>query len=203
VTINVGQDFKKRWLKAPDAVRQAFIDDLSRISDLLEPKTQLDLWLDQDNRAKQVAQLKTEQAYAAEKARLIEAARVRKQLALEKSLADKRAQQEAYNQQLIQDEYLKFQQQTESLTQLKSLIDTEINLHTEKYDQVKPTIHKAPVKLDALAQTNISNDLDTIRLRLELEAETMIDDALKLFREKLKVAAEEEINLIIKNSKFD
>lgn len=203
MTINVGQDFKKRWLKAPDAVRQAFLDDLSRISDLLETETQLELWLDQDNRAKQIAQLKTEQAYEDEKARLIEAARVRKQLALEKSLADKRAQQDAYNQQLIQDEYLKYQQQNESLAQLKNLIDAEINLHTQKYDQITLATDVQTTKQNSNLSKALNNDFDTIRLRLELEAETMIEDALKAFKEKLKVAADEEIKLILQNTKLD
>ena len=34
-------DFKQRWLNVPDAVRQAFIDDLSRVCDVLKPETGL------------------------------------------------------------------------------------------------------------------------------------------------------------------
>lgn len=198
MAINVGQDFKKRWLKAPEAVRQAFIDDLNRISDLLEPQTQPEQWLDHDNRAQQVAQLKVEQAYADEKARLIEEARIRKQLALEKSLAEKRALQEAYNQKLLQDEYLKFQQQTDSLVQLRQVIDAEIDEYTEKYQKVT-TPHR-DFSGNSSAHLSIHQDLDTIRLRLELEAETMIEDAVQIFKSKLQAAAKEEIELILKNT---
>lgn len=198
MAINVGQDFKKRWLKAPEAVRQAFIDDLNRISDLLEPQTQPEQWLDHDNRAQQVAQLKVEQAYADEKARLIEEARIRKQMALEKSLAEKRALQEAYNQKLLQDEYLKFQQQTDSLVQLRQVIDAEIDEYTEKYQKVT-TPHR-DFSGNSPAHLSIHQDLDTIRLRLELEAETMIEDAVQIFKSKLQAAAKEEIELILKNT---
>ncbi len=41
MALNVGPDFKQRWLNVPDAVRQAFIDDLSRVCDVLKPETGL------------------------------------------------------------------------------------------------------------------------------------------------------------------
>ena len=85
MVLNVGQDFKKRWLNTPEAVRQTFIDDLNRICDLLNPVTDVSNWLNNDQRHQQIAQLKIEQAYADVKAQLIEDARVRKQQALEKS----------------------------------------------------------------------------------------------------------------------
>ena len=92
MTLNVGQDFKKRWLTAPDAVRQAFLDDLHRVTELLKPESQMQAWLDNDQRAQQVAQLKVEQAYADEKARLIEQARIRKQRARNASPRARRVQ---------------------------------------------------------------------------------------------------------------
>ena len=39
-------------------------------------------------------------------------------------------------------------------------------------------------------------------MRLELEAETQIEQAVRDFREKLKVAAQEEIEYILENSSF-
>ena len=44
MTLNVGQDFKKRWLGAPEAVREAFLNDLNRISDLLNPDSNIQAW---------------------------------------------------------------------------------------------------------------------------------------------------------------
>ena len=204
VTLNVGQDFKKRWLSAPDAVRQAFLDDLSRIGDLLKPESNIQAWLDNDQRARQVAQLKVEQAYADEKARLIEEARIRRQLALEKSLAEKRAQQQAYNQQLLNDEKQQFLKQTEALTVLRQEIDAESLTYSERYTQ-NPAIPSVDFsgRHFLVSDDKIQSELDSVRLRLELEAETHIEQAVNAFRAQLKAAAEEEIAYILKNSNFN
>lgn len=203
MALNVGQNFKKRWLDAPDAVRLAFLDDLNRISELLQPESQIQAWLDNDQRAQQVAQLKVEQAYSDEKARLIKEARLRKQLALEKSLAEKRAQQQAYNQSLIQDEIQQFQAQTESLTQLRDVIDQEVSSYSSRYTQnpATPAIDYARGHF-SVADEQITSELESVRLRLELEAETYIEESVTAFRVKLKAAADEEIRYILEQSNF-
>ena len=202
MTLNVGQDFKKRWLTAPDAVRQAFLDDLHRVTELLKPESQIQAWLDNDQRAQQVAQLKVEQAYADEKARLIEQARIRKQRALEKSLADKRAIQAAYNQQLLQDELHKQQQQTESLRELRGVIDQEISAYSARYQQNPAQSMDYAKGQFLVADDQIQSELESVRLRLELEAETVIEESVAAFRARLQAAATEEIGYILKNSKF-
>lgn len=203
MTLNVGQDFKKRWLSAPDAVRHAFLDDLHRISDLLQPESNIQAWLDNDQRARQVAQLKVEQAYADEKARLIEEARVRKQLALEQSLADKRAQQLAYDQQLLHDEQQQQQQQTEVLSQLRQEIGAESLAYSERYTQNPAT---TAVNFSGhtlrIPDSELLSELETVKLRLELEAETHIEAAVSALRAQLKTAADEEIAYILKQSNF-
>ena len=83
MALNVG-DFKQRWLNVPEAVRQTFIDDLSRICDILKPETSLEEWQSREQRLQQESERKIEAAYAQRKAELIEEARIRKQLALEK-----------------------------------------------------------------------------------------------------------------------
>ncbi|AMW77607.1 hypothetical protein AMD27_00950 [Acinetobacter sp. TGL-Y2] len=203
MTLNVGQDFKKRWLSAPDAVRQTFLNDLHRVTDLLKPESHIQAWLDNDQRAQQVAQLKVEQAYADEKARLIEQARIRKQRALEKSLANKRAAQYAYNQQLLQDEVQKNQQQIEYLRQLGGVIDQEISAYTARYTQnpVQPLMDYAKGHF-LVADDQIQSELESVRLRLELEAETVIEESVTAFRARLQAAATEEIGYILKNSNF-
>ena len=55
MALNVGPDFKQRWLNVPDAVRQAFIDDLSRVCDVLKPETGLHSWIEHDQRAQAVS----------------------------------------------------------------------------------------------------------------------------------------------------
>lgn len=199
MTLNVGQDFKKRWLSAPDAVRQAFWDDLNRISDLLKPESNIQAWLDNDQRAQQVAQLKIEQAYADQKAHLIEQARLSKQRALEKSLAQKRAEQDAYNQQLLKDELLRFQQQTLALNALREEIDQEVDQYSDRYTKNPESVTNFSNGKAQMSNAKIENELDNIRLRLELEAETQIEEAVQSFREKLKLAATEEIEYILKH----
>ncbi|WP_353168373.1 hypothetical protein [Acinetobacter sp.] len=203
MTLNVGQDFKKRWLDTPEAVRQTFVDDLNRICDLLSPKTDVQNWLSNDQREMQVAQLKVEQAYADLKAQLIEEARIRKQLALEKSLAEKRARQDAYNLALQKDEIQQFEHQTLSLQNLRQHIDREISMYSEKYSKNPdtPAIDYANGQF-GIADTQIISELESVRLRLELEAETLIEQAVSSFRSKLQTAAKDEIEYILANSNF-
>jgi hypothetical protein len=203
VTLNVGQDFKKRWLDTPEAVRQTFVDDLNRICDLLSPKTDVQQWLSNDQREMQVAQLKVEQAYADLKAQLIEEARVRKQLALEKALAEKRAQQDAYNLELQKDETQQYEQQTVNLQNLRQQIDLEISTYSEKYTKNPdtPATDYANGQF-AIADAQITSELESVRLRLELEAETLIEQAVDAFRSKLQTAAKDEIEYILANSNF-
>lgn len=204
MALNVGQNFKNRWLSAPDAVRQAFIDDLDRIRDLLKPESDIQIWLDNDQRAQQVAQLKAEQAYADEKARLIEAARIRKQLALEKSLALKRAEQDAYHQQLVQDEKQRSLQQATHLHALREEIDQQVQQYADRYQKNPdfPAINYAS-GIFGISDDHIQDELGSLRLRLELEAETQIEQTIEMMREKLKSAAAEEIDYILKNSEFN
>jgi hypothetical protein len=203
VTLNVGQDFKKRWLDTPEAVRQTFVDDLNRICDLLSPKTDVQQWLSNDQREMQVAQLKVEQAYADLKAQLIEEARVRKQLALEKALAEKRAQQDAYNLELQKDETQQYEQQTVNLQNLRQQIDLEISTYSEKYTKNPdtPATDYANGQF-AIADAQITSELESVRLRLELEAETLIEQAVDALRSKLQTAAKDEIEYILANSNF-
>lgn len=203
MALNVGQDFKKRWLDAPNAVRQSFFDDLNRICDLLQPSTNIEKWIDNDRRALQVAQLQVDQAYADLKAQLIEEACIRKQLALEKSLADKRAKQQAYNLQLQQDELQQFYAQTQSLNALRQVIDDEIAQQSQRYSKNPeyPAIDFSNPR-SRIQDDEILSELESVRLRLELEAETSIEEAVNAFRNKLKAAAKDEIDYILENSKF-
>lgn len=203
MTLNVGQNFKKRWLNAPDAVRQSFLDDLNRISELLDPASNIQAWLDHDQRAMQISQLNIENAYAQLKAQLIEANRLRKQHALEKSLEEKRAKEQAYQQQLLQDELKQFQQQTVLLKDLSQHIEIEVSEYSNRYSRNpdQPAIDYSRGQF-LVSDSEIITELDTIRLRLELEAETQIEKAVSEFRDKLMLAAKDEIEYILKNTEI-
>ncbi|ENW98920.1 hypothetical protein F900_03013 [Acinetobacter modestus] len=204
MALNVGQDFKKRWLNTPETVRQTYQEDLARICDLLLPQTQIQTWIQLEEKAQLRSQQRIDQAYAHLKAELIEQARVRKQLALEKALAEKRAAQAAYAAQLQADELNQFEQQTENLVALRQHIDQEIAQQTERYQQnpEQPSIDYAQAQRVRIDDQQILSELESVRVRLELEAENLIEQAVTVFRAKLHALAQDEIEYILKDSKF-
>lgn len=204
VALNVGQDFKKRWLNTPEAIRQTYQEDLARICDLLQPQTSIQTWKFDEEKAQQISQQRIEQAYADLKAELIEQARIRKQLALEKALEEKRAAEAAYAAQLHADEAKQFEQQTENLVALRNHIDQEIAQQTERYqtNPEQPSIDFAQPQRLVIDDQQILSELESVRVRLELEAESLIEQAVTVFRAKLHALAQDEIEYILKNSEF-
>lgn len=204
MALNVGQDFKKRWLNTPEAVRQTYQEDLARICDLLLPQTPIQTWVHHDEQAQRHSAQRIEKAYADLKAELIEQARIRKQLALEKALEEKRAAEAAYAAQLQADEEHQFEQQTEHLAALRHHIDQEIADQTERYqvNPEQPSIDYAQAQHMVIKDEQIQSELESVRVRLELEAESMIEQAVTVFRAKLHAIAQDEIEYILKNSQF-
>jgi len=193
VALNVGPDFKQRWLNVPEAVRQTFIDDLARICDVLQPETSLQEWLVHDQQLQKESERKIEEAYAQRKAELIEEARIRKQQALEKALADKRAQEQAYIQQMKLDEERKYAEQSRTLELLRDSLNAEVLNYAARFEQNR-ILNSAQIKID---DTEILSELESTRLRLELEAETAIEETLVQLRNRLRAAAREEIDYIL------
>ncbi|ENX16887.1 hypothetical protein F895_01345 [Acinetobacter sp. CIP 64.2] len=204
MALNVGQDFKKRWLNAPEAVRQTYQDDLARICDLLLPQTSIQNWTQHEETAQQGSQQRIDQAYAELKAELIEQARIRKQQALEQALAEKRAAEAAYAAQLQADEARQFEQQTENLVALRGHIDQEIAQQTERYqtNPEQPSVDYARGQTVMVDDQQILSELESVRVRLELEAEGLIEQAVTVFRAKLHALAQDEIEYVLKNSDF-
>ena len=196
MTLNVGQGFKQRWLDAPEALRQGMLDELYRVCDLLTSDLTVEQWNDHDQRAMQIAQLSIEQAYATQKADLIETARVHKQQKLEQSLAKKRSQQQHYAEQLQYDEVKQFQQQSQDLKAIAEQVAEDSLRYSARYqfNKIPTTSYSAP--LNQSTQQRVIEEIETIRLRLELEAETLIEDAFNAFKDKLKSAVQEEIEFI-------
>ena len=198
VALNVGQDFKQRWLEAPEAVRQAYLDDLHRIFDILKPEVQLQAWIERDKQEQQKSLQKIDVAYAELKAKLIEEARIRHQQALEKKLEDKRAKEAAFAKQLQLDEERKFAEQAKELQIIRQDLVQEPQSYTNRYEKNPKNIaDNLSVK-----DSEMLSELDSVRIRLELEAESLIEQAVTVFREKLHAATQEEIEYILKSSKF-
>ena len=118
MALNVGPDFKQRWLNVPDAVRQAFIDDLSRVCDVLKPETGLHSWIEQDQRAQAVSTQKIEQAYAALQISSDELIGAQQQLALLQQHTNPAAQA-LLRQQRLQSNCQQHQTQTAGQKQLQ------------------------------------------------------------------------------------
>ncbi|WP_180074142.1 MULTISPECIES: hypothetical protein [unclassified Acinetobacter] len=202
MALNVGPDFKQRWLKVPEAIRQTFIDDLGRVCDVLNPSTDIQQWLVNDQQQQQVSFDKIESAYADLKAQLIEDARIRKQLALEKALEEKREAEQAYAEQLRRDEELRFAAQTQALTMMQHNLDREVQHYAARYHKNPETGLAGLSQSLSVSEGQMLSELESVRVRLELEAETQIEMAVSDFRAKLKTAAQEEIDYILENSNF-
>ncbi|HJF27424.1 hypothetical protein NI467_00155 [Acinetobacter bohemicus] len=200
MALNVGPDFKQRWLNTPEAVRQTFIDDLSRICDVLKPETVLEEWLLYDQKSQLESERRIEAAYAQRKAELIEEARIRRQQALEKALNKKRAEAQAYAEQLRRDEELKFAEQNRKLIEMRQQLDLEIQHYTARYQKNPEQVLDFSAGQYRIEDSQIRSELDSVRLRLELEAESAIEQTVNALRDKLRAAAKEEIDYILQNS---
>ncbi|MFV5405269.1 MULTISPECIES: hypothetical protein [unclassified Acinetobacter] len=202
MALNVGPDFKQRWLNVPEAVRQTFIDDLSRICDILKPETSLEEWQSREQRLQQESERKIEAAYAQRKAELIEEARIRKQLALEKALAEKRAEEQAYLEQLRLEEQRKLSEQNQMLAEMNMHLKTEVQHYVDRFRKNPEHTFDFAKGHSQIEDQNILSELESVRLRLELEAEAVIEQTVNALREKMRAAAKEEIEYIIQNSEF-
>jgi len=123
---------------------------------------------------------------------------------LEKALEEKRAAEAAYAAQLQADEARQFQQQTENLLALRGHIDQEIAQQTERYqtNPEQPSVDYARGQSVVIDDQQILSELESVRVRLELEAEGLIEQAVTVFRAKLHALAQDEIDYILKNSEF-
>lgn len=198
MALDVGADFEKRWLNAPQAVRQTYIDDLSRICELFATDVRLENWLSYNKQAQRQSYERIENAYAELKAELVEQARIRRQHALERSLAKKRAQQQAYLDDLQLDERLQYQQQTQQLQALQQQLSQESHHYTERYTPT-PKLRFEP-NANTVISPEIQQALDNLKIRLELEAEGLIEQIQKSIQDlnqKIQQAADEEIRYIL------
>ena len=198
MALDGGADFEKRWLNAPQAVRQTYIDDLSRICELFATDVRLENWLSYNKQAQRQSYERIENAYAELKAELVEQARIRRQHALEQSLAKKRAQQQAYLDDLQLDERLQYQQQTQQLQALQQQLSQESHHYTERYTPT-PKLRFEP-NANTVISPEIQQALDNLKIRLELEAEGLIEQiqqSVNSLNQKIQQAADEEIRYIL------
>ena len=87
---------------------------------------------------------------------------------------------------------------------LRNHIDQEIAQQTERYqpNPEQPSIDFAQPQRLVIDDQQILSELESVRVRLELEAESLIEQAVTVFRAKLHALAQDEIEYILKNSEF-
>ncbi|PVZ87682.1 hypothetical protein C9426_11560 [Serratia sp. S1B] len=198
MALDVGADFEKRWLNAPQAVRQTYIDDLTRICKLFSNDVRLEDWLSKNKQAQLQSYETIENAYAELKAQLLEEARIRRQHALEQSLAKKRAQQQAYIDDLQLNERLQHQAQTQQLQALQQQLGQESLAYSERYTTTPKLCFEATI--NSVISPEIQHALDNLKIRLELEAESLIEQiqqSVNHLNQKIQQAADEEIRYLL------
>ena len=121
---------------------------------------------------------------------------------LQKALEEKRAAEQAYAEQLKRDEEVRFAAQTQALAMMQVNLDRDVQHYASRYHKNPETGLAGLSQHLSVSEGQILSELESVRVRLELEAETQIEQAVREFREKLKVAAQEEIEYILENSNF-
>ena len=200
--LNVSQDFKQRWLATPTAVRQVYLDDLARICDLLQPEVDSQTWLEQDQHHTVESKQRIQQAYVDYQAELIAAKRLKQRLILERQLAEKRAIQAKQAAELEQQQHTAQQEQLQVLQVLRQQQNQALNTYVARYQKNPEHIYAAFNKAVHLPDTSMLSELESVRLRLELEAEAVIEAKVNELRRLLQAAAKEEINFVLQNSAF-
>lgn len=194
----MGENFEQRWLATPERVRQIYLDDLARISDLLNTDTDLKTWQTQEKKHQATFKEDIDQAYQDYKKELLEQARLRERKVLEDRLFKKREQQAQAVIKMQQEEQQQFQQENEMLKALGQSLQQNT---TEYAPMVLSQIGQQP-QTQELSNTVLNQVLENVQVRLELEAESLIDQvqqAIKAFNQNMTQATQEEVELAIKN----
>ena len=198
MSFNIGDNFRQRWLDTPEAVRHTFCEELEHICQLLEPETTFHKWQHQEVLLHQKHRKVIEHAYEtlkqeilAEQARLAEERRKKRQAELEEKVAQQRALEQTRLELLEIEEQQRLAQEQQHLQDMAQ--DLEQQLRVQSAQEI------ARFEASQSKQFNRQKlSLDEVRLRLEIESEQMIDDMLVKLKSQLKIAAKEEIDLLLR-----
>lgn len=204
MALQIGQDFEQRWLNTPVAARQTYIDDLTRICNLLSEDVQLDEWQAQESEAQTQATEQIKQAYQDLAAQIREDARLKHRKHIELRLAQKRQKQQDFMASLEQQ----FQKNAQEQQHLLFNTAQQLKQNAQDYIAQKPARPLTAITTDtqsaALSQPAVQQALENVQVRLELEAEELIahiQQSIQAFNSNLQKAAEEEVELILGDQK--
>lgn len=206
MALDIGEDFKTRWLNTPQAARQTYIDDLSRICELLTPESDIDEWKASDELAQTTSEQKIQHAYEVLKAQMIEDASCREQKRLEDKIFKQRKAEDEYLKNLQLDERLQEQSQVEQLKSLQNKLNTETKSYSSRYQKQSFASASSQTSDKALKLNHVQLQqvIENIQLRLELEAEGLIEHiqkSVESFNQNLQQAAEEEVKILLEENK--
>lgn len=186
---NFDKDFNRRWAETPAMVRQVLQNDLARLEQLLDPDTDFEKWKTQELKSRLQSNQMIEQTYLDIKQNLKLTKQNLLQMVLEKKLAQKRADEIAHQQKLQQEEIQQNLKQIQTLQHIGTQVQQESQNYAERYGKTMPSA----VPLNPTDQNYIEN----LRLHLEFETETFIQQAVQDYRQSLRQIAQEEIELLL------
>lgn len=197
MALNVGENFKQRWLNTPEAVRQTFCDELQHISVLLEPDTVFTTWQQHDTLLQHQNRKQIKHAYEelkqqiiAEQHRLAEERKQQRQKQLEERIEQDRTRERERIERLRWEEIQRENYELQQLEKIAEQLQTELKQQTVGSIAIFDTRFAKQFNQQRL-------NLDDIQLRLEIESDAMIEQLLAGLRIQLKSAAQEEIQLLI------
>ena len=196
----MGENFEQRWLSTPERVRQIYLDELARVSVLLNSDTDLKTWQTQEKKHQATFKEDIDEAYQDYKKELLEQARLRERKVLEDRLAKKRAQQAQTIVAMQQKEQQEFQQENEMLQALAH----SLQQNTTEYSPIVLSQIVQQPQNQELSNTVLNQVLENVQVRLELEAESLIDQvqqAIKAFNQNMTQATQEEVKLALEQQK--
>lgn len=186
---NFDKDFNRRWAETPAMVRQVLQNDLARLEQLLDPDTDFEKWKTQELKSRLQSNQMIEQTYLDIKQNLKLTKQNLLQMVLEKKLAQKRADEIAHQQKLQQEEIQQNLKQIQTLQHIGTQVQQESQNYAERYHKTM----SSTVPLNPTDQSYIEN----LRLHLEFETETFIQQAVQDYRQSLRQIAQEEIELLL------
>lgn len=197
MALNVGENFKQRWLDTPLAVRECYERELRHICELLEPTSYYDYWLKNHKQLEQQNQLDCQKAYAERKQQILdeqayqaELRRQQRQAELEQALALQRQAQQQAVLQLQQDE-----QQQQQL-QLQALQAYAVQLQQEQVEVAQVNLSQAPNLANATSINQLKLDKkysDRLAQRLTQACAQWIEQSTLQLKGHLQQIASDEI----------
>ncbi len=93
-------------------------------------------------------------------------------------------------------------EQSQVLAEINTHLEAEVQHYVARYAKNPETTFDFAKGRIQIEDQSILSELESVRLRLELEAETVIEQTVNALREKMRAAAKEEIEYMLKNSEF-